>query len=104
MLFNIWNVVFLWLILLPFFTEKFEKRACNTLFWSPAGQFIVLADLRANGILEFVDTNDFTVMNVSDHYSVSDVEWDPTGRYVVTAVSFWKAKVIHYYILRCNCM
>lgn len=66
---------------------------CNNLFWSPMGQFIVLADLRANGILEFVDTNDFTVMNTTDHFQVTDVEWDPTGRYVVTAVSYWKVKV-----------
>lgn len=73
--------------------KTFEKTACNTLFWSPAGQFIVLADLRTNGNLEFVDTNDFAIMNAPEHYSVSDVEWDPTGRYVVTAVSNWKAKV-----------
>lgn len=59
---------------------------CNTLFWSPMGQFIVLVDMRA-GILEFVDTNDFTIMHTTDHFSVTNVDWDPTGRYVVTAVS-----------------
>ncbi|XP_073997164.1 eukaryotic translation initiation factor 3 subunit b [Rhodnius prolixus] len=72
--------------------KRLEKRMCNTLFWSPAGQFIVLADLRNNGVLEFVDTSDFTVMNQTEHYRVSDVEWDPTGRYVVTATSKWKSK------------
>ena len=76
--------------------EKIEKRSCNTLFWSPAGQFIVLADLRTNGGLEFIDTSDFTVSNTTDHYGVSDVEWDPTGRYVVTAVSLWKFKVCFF--------
>ncbi|KAL1116208.1 hypothetical protein AAG570_005703 [Ranatra chinensis] len=76
----------------PVLLKKFEKRSCNTLFWSPVGQFIVLADLRSNGVLEFIDTADFTVMNTTDHYGVSDVEWDPTGRYVVTAVSLWKFK------------
>jgi len=77
----------------PTMLKRLEKRVCNNLFWSPMGQFIVLADLRANGILEFVDTNDFTVMNTTDHFQVTDVEWDPTGRYVVTAVSYWKVKV-----------
>jgi uncharacterized protein with WD repeat len=43
--------------------------------------------------LEFVDTNDFSIMNSTEHFSCSDVEWDPTGRYVVTAVSIWKTKV-----------
>lgn len=32
------------------------------------------------GALEFIDTNDFTIMNSTDHYQTSDVEWDPTGR------------------------
>jgi len=62
-------------------TEKLEKKACNHLFWSPLGQFIVLAGLTTMaGALEFIDTNDFTIMNSTDHYQTSDVEWDPTGR------------------------
>lgn len=74
--------------------ERFEKKACNSLFWSPSGQFIVLAGLHnLQGTLEFVDTNDFSIMNSTEHFSCSDVEWDPTGRYVVTVVSCWKAKV-----------
>ncbi|XP_019871337.2 eukaryotic translation initiation factor 3 subunit B [Aethina tumida] len=79
----------------PILLKKFEKRACNRLHWSPSGQFIVLAGIGANGggSLEFVDTHEFLVMNTTDHYQMSDVEWDPTGRYVVTGVSFWKTKV-----------
>ena len=44
-------------------------------------------------MLEFVDANDFNVMAQQEHYQASDVEWDPTGRYVVTVCSFWKTKV-----------
>lgn len=79
----------------PILLKKFEKRACNHLFWSPGGQFIVLAGLGSNGggSLEFVDTHEFLVMNTTDHFQMSDVEWDPTGRYVTTAVSYWKTKV-----------
>lgn len=79
----------------PSLLKKLEKRACNHLFWSPNGQFIVLAGLGSNGggSLEFVDTQDFVIMNTTDHFQASDVEWDPTGRYVVTGVSIWKAKV-----------
>ena len=78
----------------PALLKKLEKKCCNHLFWSPAGQFIVLADLRSsNGMLEFVDANDFNVMAQQEHYQASDVEWDPTGRYVVTVCSFWKTKV-----------
>nr|CAI5869782.1 unnamed protein product [Callosobruchus analis] len=79
----------------PILLKKLEKRACNHLFWSPGGRFIVLAGLGSNGggSLEFVDAHDFLVMNATDHFQMSDVEWDPTGRYVITAVSFWKTKV-----------
>ncbi|XP_015123515.1 eukaryotic translation initiation factor 3 subunit B [Diachasma alloeum] len=82
----------------PALLKKLEKKACNHLFWSPAGQFIVLAGLTTMaGALEFIDTNDFTIMNSTDHYQTSDVEWDPTGRYVVTAVSSWKTTVDNGY-------
>lgn len=58
-----------------------DKKACNRIFWSPNGQFCVLAGLDTmSGALEFVDTQEFTSMNLTDHYQASDVEWDPTGR------------------------
>merc|ERR1711963_61702 len=74
--------------------KTLEKRSANHLFWSPNGQFIVLAGLRSlNGVLEFVDTQDMTVMTQTEHFMATDVEWDPTGRYVVSAVSWWGHKV-----------
>lgn len=99
----------------------FDKQQANSIFWSPQGQFLVLAGLRRsvlislifgcdishaciksynvfsssmNGALAFVDTSDCTMMNIAEHYMASDVEWDPTGRYVVTSVSWWSHKVI----------
>lgn len=76
----------------PNLVKKLEKKTCTHLFWSPRGQFIVLANLTM-GSFEFVDTNnDFVVMNSGDHFRASEVEWDPTGRYCVTGVSSWKVK------------
>ena len=45
------------------------------------------------GQLEFWDTKDMTVMNTAEHSSATDLEWDPTGRYIVTSVSHWTQKV-----------
>uniref|UniRef100_A0A673NIX5 Eukaryotic translation initiation factor 3 subunit B n=1 Tax=Sinocyclocheilus rhinocerous TaxID=307959 RepID=A0A673NIX5_9TELE len=74
--------------------KMFDKQQANSIFWSPQGQFLVLAGLRSmNGALAFVDTSDCTMMNIAEHYMASDVEWDPTGRYVVTSVSWWSHKV-----------
>ena len=36
-----------------------------------------------NGVLEFIDTSDFTTMNSGEHFMATDIEWDPTGRYVL---------------------
>lgn len=49
------------------------------------------------GELEFIDTSDMTSMNTGDHYLATDVEWDPTGRYVVTSVSYWGHKMENAY-------
>ncbi|XP_075421716.1 eukaryotic translation initiation factor 3 subunit B [Ascaphus truei] len=80
--------------------KTYDKQQANTIFWSPQGQFLVLAGLRSmNGALAFVDTSDCTIMNIAEHYTASDVEWDPTGRYVVTSVSWWSHKVDNAYWL-----
>lgn len=82
----------------PALLKKYERKTANHLFWSPAGQFIVLAGLRnMNGALEFIDTADFTTMNSGEHFMCTDIEWDPTGRYLMTGVSWWGHKVDNAY-------
>ncbi|KAF0037108.1 hypothetical protein F2P81_009982 [Scophthalmus maximus] len=61
------------------------------------GKIALMSDM--NGALTFVDTSDCTMMNIAEHYMASDVEWDPTGRYVVTSVSWWSHKVDNAYWL-----
>lgn len=46
-----------------------------------------------NGVLEFYDTSDVVCMNQAEHFMATDVEWDPTGRFVATSVSWWAHKV-----------
>lgn len=53
--------------------------------------FLLLRSM--NGVLEFVDTQDMTVMAQTEHFMATDVEWDPTGRFVTSAVSWWGHKV-----------
>jgi len=43
--------------------------------------------------LEFIDTSDFSIMNAIMPEMTTDIEWDPTGRYVMSAVSAWTGKV-----------
>lgn len=45
-----------------------------------------------NGVLEFIDTSDFTSMGNGEHFMCNEVLWDPTGRYCVTGLSWWAHK------------
>ena len=73
---------------------KFQQFsvACIVLLWALLMCFSSFA-FSMSGILEFVDTSDMTVMAQSEHFMATDVEWDPTGRYVATGVSWWGHKV-----------
>ncbi|XP_057807553.1 eukaryotic translation initiation factor 3 subunit B-like isoform X1 [Salvia miltiorrhiza] len=65
-----------------------KGKQANALFWSPGGRFIILAGLKGfNGQLEFYNVDELETMAQAEHFMATDVEWDPTGRYCVTAVT-----------------
>mmetsp|Transcript_31210 Transcript_31210/g.99522 ORF Transcript_31210/g.99522 Transcript_31210/m.99522 type:complete len:709 (+) Transcript_31210:505-2631(+) len=65
-----------------------KSRTVNSLFWSPNGRFLVLAGLKAmNGQLEFFDADEMETMATGEHFMATDIDWDPTGRYVATSVT-----------------
>ncbi|RUS14352.1 hypothetical protein BC937DRAFT_93938 [Endogone sp. FLAS-F59071] len=96
--------------------KTLEKKSCNNIFWSPKGRHLVLATLRSTTTwdLEFWDLDfegpaegakkvdlskaedvgaSIQLLVTRDHYGVTDVEWDPTGRFVVTGASMWRPTV-----------
>ncbi|KAJ7527924.1 hypothetical protein O6H91_16G076300 [Diphasiastrum complanatum] len=65
-----------------------KGKQANALYWSPIGRFIVLAGLKAyNGQLEFYNVDELETMATAEHFMATDVDWDPTGRYVATSVT-----------------
>jgi translation initiation factor 3 subunit B len=75
--------------------KTLDKKVCNQLLWSPQGQFLVLAQLRTvnSGVLEFYDTSDMTLMEPpNEHFLATSAEWDPTGRYLTSQVSWYTVK------------
>ena len=65
-----------------------KGKQANALSWSPSGRFIILAGLKGlNGQLEFYDVDEQETMATTEHFMATDVEWDPTRRYVATAVT-----------------
>eukprot|EP01090_Pellita_catalonica_P014646 TRINITY_DN3786_c0_g1_i1.p1 TRINITY_DN3786_c0_g1~~TRINITY_DN3786_c0_g1_i1.p1 ORF type:complete len:249 (-),score=56.44 TRINITY_DN3786_c0_g1_i1:28-774(-) len=71
-----------------------EKRSADTLFWSPQGRFIVLAGMepQLGGNLEFYDVDTNTTMRTDHHMMLTRLQWDPSGRYVASVVSYLSYK------------
>lgn len=83
-----------------------EKKNSNSIYWSPKGRFVVVATIanQQSSDLEFYDLDfegekpesdkDFTanlqLMNTADHYGLTDLQWDPSGRFVASWSSSWK--------------
>ena len=86
-----------------------DKKNNNAIYWSPRGRFVVVATIQnqQSSDLDFFDldfegekpegekdlTANLQLMNTADHYGITDVEWDPSGRFVTTWASSWKHAV-----------
>ena len=89
--------------------KTYEKKNSNAIYWSPKGRFVIVATVHSQQSydMEFFDmdfegekpeewkelTANLQLMNTADHYGVTDIDWDPTGRYVATSASLWKHAV-----------
>jgi translation initiation factor 3 subunit B len=70
--------------------RSIEIKGVNTVSWSPRGRFCILAGIRSStGTLQFWDTQENVLLASEEHYACTNIEWDPTGRYVATCVSSW---------------
>merc|ERR1712167_278671 len=50
-----------------------------------------------NGELEWFDCDQMESMGADEHFMCTDIEWDPTGRYVATFVSHWRHQMENGY-------
>ena len=91
--------------------KTFDKKNSNGIYWSPKGRFVVVAtvSVQQHSDLDFYDMDfegekpdnepasalnaNLMLMNSEDHYGVTDVDWDPTGRYITTSASVWTHQV-----------
>ncbi|KAJ2535319.1 Translation initiation factor 3 subunit b [Coemansia sp. RSA 1935] len=95
--------------------KTLPNKTTTSLKWSPHGRHIVLATMRTvtTCTLEFYDA-DFdqtaatksgnpgdaiSLLESAEHYSITELEWDPSGRYVVTSASAWRQLADTGYIL-----
>lgn len=85
--------------------ETLPSRTSNAIRWSPRGRHVVLATVGSSSKseLDFWDLDFLSeerregqdwgtgvqLLGTADHYGVTDVEWDPSGRYLATSASAW---------------
>lgn len=89
--------------------KHLEGKVANTLMWSPRGRHIVLASMGSSQKfdIEFYDL-DFTLADtdkrevaepganvqqlaIGEHYGVTEISWDPSGRYLASCASSWRS-------------
>lgn len=84
--------------------EKCEQLCCfdlpsnsfNQVIWAPEGQYFVVASVASAGgasssgdllFAGLTENNKLEILHKDEHYMLTDVNWDPSSRYVITAVT-----------------
>lgn len=94
-----------------------ERKTSNGIYWSPKGRFVVVATVHSQTSfdIDFWDMDfegekpeaekdlaaNLQLLQTADHYGVTDIDWDPTGRYVVSSASAWTHTVRIFDSLAC---
>ena len=80
--------------------KTIEKKPVNEIHWSPAGHHVVLAGMKTlNGQLLFFNADDMEILGEDEHFMCTDIEWDPTGRYVCSYVSAFRQVMENGYVI-----
>jgi len=101
--------------------KMLASRTTNRIRWSPKGRHVVLATVGSSSKseLEFWDldfhSEDLSrkegstntaewgtgsqLLGTADHFGVTDIEWDPSGRYLATSASIWVHTLEHGYAI-----
>ncbi|CAN3362086.1 eukaryotic translation initiation factor 3 subunit B [Diutina catenulata] len=84
--------------------KQVKNKHSNTVVWSPKGRYVVIATiLRNNGELDFYDTryeaDDEPVkqLRVEKYTSMTNLSWDPSGRFIAAWSSQWMHNIDNGY-------
>ena len=77
-----------------------DVKQMSRFVWSPKGDHLVMASLDStSAFLEFWNMSDGTLLATKDHFLATDVQWDPSGRYVASWVSYWRHQMDNGYVI-----
>ena len=71
--------------------KSLERKQLTNWSWSPRGEYFVLAGLNStSAFLEFYSAGDVTCLGIKEHFQATNLDWDPSGRFVCSWISYWK--------------
>ena len=80
--------------------KSLERKQLTRWSWSPRGEYFVLAGLDStSAFLEFWTASDLQCLGVKEHFMATDLEWDPSGRFVCSWVSYWRHQMENGFML-----
>jgi len=65
------------------------SNSFNQFYWAPEGQYFVAAAVSGGDLLfgGLTPENKLEILHKDEHFMITQVEWDPSSRYVITAVT-----------------
>ncbi|EGW29938.1 uncharacterized protein SPAPADRAFT_63565 [Spathaspora passalidarum NRRL Y-27907] len=90
--------------------KKIENKHSNSVYWSPKGRYVVVATIsRSSGELEFFDVSfddenkknpaNVKLLNTTKFSGMTNLSWDPSGRFVAAWSSSWLHSIENGYRL-----
>ncbi|CDK26544.1 unnamed protein product [Kuraishia capsulata CBS 1993] len=99
--------------------KSFDKKRSNTILWSPKGRFVAVATVlgaqSSNSEIEFFDADydgdkkdqdakinvnaNLKLVAQHEYAGLTDLAWDPSGRYLAAWSSAWRHKIENGYRL-----
>lgn len=78
--------------------QTLQKKTVNDVRWSPKGRNVLLAGLKnLNGYLEWWNVDEMEQIAQDEHFMATDIDWDPTGRFMVTSVGAYRHQMENGY-------
>lgn len=80
--------------------KTLERKMLSKFVWSPRGDYVLFTGMDSiSGYLEFWNVSDFALLNSKEHMTATHAEWDPSGRFVISYISYSRFQTDNAFII-----
>jgi translation initiation factor 3 subunit B len=68
---------------------ELQGTQCNAVSWAPGGSYFVMAAIPGGDMIfgQLDANNKLDILHKDEHFLLTDISWDPSSRYVISAVT-----------------